>query len=143
VVRQHVDELYVSQGGHDDEGRCGFVALHARSGLPHTATALDGQLQLTDLQLDYVPNGGGAALRELKEALGKLPSREARRAAVKMLVGCRAWPDLSQLQQQLDLGMWRLVEVTAGASEFAHAAIRTYKDRHAAKAVWQALWALL
>ena len=59
-----------------------------------------------------------------------------------MLVGCRAW-QVEQLRQQIDLGMWQLVEVTAGEREVARAALRTYKDDAAAAAVWAALWGLL
>lgn len=135
----HLDRLDVFLAGDGDAaGQCGFTAVHAWEGLPSTRSALGGQLQLTDLQLDYAPDGGGRALLKLKALLGSLGSRAERRAAAKMLIGCRTWT-LEQLESQLELGMWRMVEVVEGERELSAAALRAQDGSDAGMAVWQAL----
>ena len=134
-----LDELYVSHGGEDEAGGCGFHAMHSQTGLPHTRALLSDRLQLTDLQLDYAPNGGGPALARLKGALAKLTTRRAQRRAIKMLVGCRAWRE-ERLRDQIDLGMWAVVDVVSGEAELATAALRTYGEERETTAVWEALW---
>ena len=134
----HLVDLPAFHGGGDEEGRCGLLALSTARGLPHTRATLGGELQLTDLQLDYAPGGSGAALVALKRALGgrKPP-------AVKVLVGCRAWPELSRLEEQIDMGLWRLVDVADGAASLAAALVRARGQGTAeALALWEALWRL-
>ena len=124
-------------GGDDDEGRCGFLALSThREPLPHSRGVLGGELQLTDLQIDYAAKGSGPALVALTRALG---TRQP--PAVKMLMGCRAWPDLDELEQQLDMGLWRLVDVTEGATALAAALVRAQQaGTKEARELWGALW---
>ena len=122
-------------GGSSEEGRCGFLALSTLAGLPSTQPVLGGALHLTDLQLDFVPGGAGPALSHLKRALG-----EAAPPAVRMLMGCRAWPDLEELDEQLELGLWRLVDVVDGRQKLAAALMSTQEGRGASLALWEALW---
>ena len=98
---------------------------------------LGGSLLLTDLQLDYAPSGSGPALVALKSALGRSDA-----PSVKMLVGCHAWPDLRQLEDQLDLGLWRLVDVTSGAPKLAAALMPRAHQRGSddSMALWEVLW---
>lgn len=129
--------LPVFVGGDDDEGRCGFLALSTHpEPLPHSRGVLGGELQLTDLQLDYAAEGSGPALVALTRALAT-----RRPPAVKMLMGCRAWPDLEELEQQLDMGLWRLVDVAEGADALAAALVSAQQaGTKEARMLWEALW---
>ena len=134
--KPHLIDLPAFHGGGDKEGRCGFLALSTLGGLPHSRSLLGGALQLTDLQLDYAPGGSGPALRAIKRALGS-----SKPPAVKVLMGCRAWPELSDLEEQLDMGLWRLVDVAEGATELAVALVQAQEQSSGeALALWEALW---
>ena len=145
----HLDAAPLSLGGDDREGtaRCGFLALHTLRGLSSTREMLSGELQLTDLQLDYQQGGQGDALRALKDHLGTLAqtmgaSKKDSSDAVKMISGCNAWSSSAQLKEQMALGLWRAVDVVAGQEELAAILVRTHKLPSASLALWEALWRL-
>ena len=123
-------------GGGDDEGRCALLVLSTLIGLPSTRAVLGGALHLTDLQRDYKPRGTGPALSRLKHALGA-----GAPPAVKMLLGCRAWAEEAELEEQLRMGLWRLVEPIEGGQKLGAALMRAHETPDAAFALWEALWA--
>ena len=42
--------------------------------------------------------------------------------------------------EQLDLGMWALVDAVSGEAELAAAALWTYSEERETHAVWEVLW---
>ena len=61
--------------------------------------------------------------------------------AVKMLLGCRAWAEEAELEEQLRMGLWRLVEPIEGGQKLGAALMRAHETPDAAFALWEALWA--
>ena len=127
----------------DVEGQCGLLALSTLAGLPSTRTVLGGALHLTDLLLDHNrtstgPRGRppGPALTGLQHAL-----REAAPPELKMLLGCRAWTELGELEEQMKLGLWRAVEAAEGGQALGLALVRV-REGPVLFALWEALWSM-